>query len=105
MRTFEYVCVYIAPSCLANFVLFCRNGEKKKDFKCVFTVIFKDCQLRFSHNYTVLSLMVTKSKFSCFMPRHQTLSFSYTFKAKRYNVNLVNNNQSQPKHLGVFICD
>ena len=72
---------------------------------CFFTVIIKDCQLRISHNYTVLSLMMTKPKFSYFMPRHQTLKFSYTFKAKRYKVNLMNNNQSEPKHLGVFICD
>ena len=34
------------------------------------------------------------------MPGHQTLKFSYNFKAKRYNVNLVNKNQSEPKHLG-----
>ena len=31
-----------------------------------------------------------------FMPRHQTLKFSYNFKAKRYNVNLMNKNQSEP---------
>ena len=29
---------------------------------------------------------------SYFMPRHQTLKFSYNFKAKRYNVNLMNKN-------------
>ena len=38
------------------------------------------------------------------MPRHQTLMFSYNFKAK-YNVNLMNKNQSEPKHFGAFICD
>ena len=27
-----------------------------------------------------------------FMPRHQTLKFSYNFKAKGYNVNLMNKN-------------
>ena len=30
------------------------------------------------------------------MPRHQTLKFSYNFKAKRYNVNLMIKNQSEP---------
>ena len=35
-----------------------------------------------------------------FMPRHQTLKFSYNFKAKKYNVYLMNKNQSEPKHLG-----
>ena len=39
------------------------------------------------------------------MPRHQTLKFSYNFKAKRYNVNLMNKHQSEPKHFGAFICD
>ena len=39
------------------------------------------------------------------MPRHQTLKFSYYFKAKRYNVDLMNKNQSEPKHFGAFICD
>ena len=41
-----------------------------------------------------------KTVSSYFMPGHQTLKFSYNFKAKRYNVNLVNKNQSEPKHLG-----
>ena len=39
------------------------------------------------------------------MPRHETLKFSYNFKAKRYNVNLLNKNQLEPKHFGAFICD
>ena len=39
------------------------------------------------------------------MPSHQTLKFSYNFKAKRYNVNLMNKNLSEPKHFGAFICD
>ena len=39
------------------------------------------------------------------MPSHQTLKFLYNFKAKRYNVNLMNKNQSEPKHFGPFICD
>ena len=39
------------------------------------------------------------------MPRHQTLKFLYSFKAKRYNVNLMNKNQSEPQHFGAFICE
>ena len=39
------------------------------------------------------------------MPRHQMLKFSYNFKAKRYNVNFMNKNQSEPKLFGVLICD
>ena len=42
---------------------------------------------------------------SYFMPRHQTVKVSYNFKAKRYNVNLMNKNLSEPKHFGAFICD
>ena len=37
-------------------VVFAKT-ETKSDFKCVFLVISKNCQLRFSHNYTVLSLI------------------------------------------------
>ena len=29
----------------------------------------------------------------------------YNFKTKRYNVNLMNKTQSEPKHFGAFICD
>ena len=31
--------------------------------------------------------------------------FLYNFKAKRYNVNLMSKDQSEPKHFGAFICD
>ena len=37
------------------------------------------------------------------MPSHQTLKFSYNVKAKKNNVNLMNKNQSELKHLGAFI--
>ena len=36
------------------------------------------------------------------MPRHQTLKFSYKFKVKRFNVNLMNENQSEPKQFGAL---
>ena len=39
------------------------------------------------------------------MPIHETLMFSQNFKAKRYNVNLINKKQSELKHFGAFICD
>ena len=39
------------------------------------------------------------------MPSHQTFKFSYKVRAKRYNVNLMNKKQSEPKHFGAFICD
>ena len=42
---------------------------------------------------------------SYFMPSHQKLKFLYNFKAKRFNVNLMNKNQPEPKHFGAFICD
>ena len=32
-------------------------------------------------------------------------SFYIFFKAKRYNVNLMNKIQSEPNHFGLFICD
>ena len=73
-----------------------------------FTVILKNCPLRFSHNNTVFHRSIIhddKTVISYFMPRHQTLKFSYDFKAKRYNMNLKNKNQSDHKHFGVFICD
>ena len=37
--------------------------------------------------------------------RHQILKFPYNVKTKRYNVNLMNKNQSEPKDFGAFICD
>ena len=37
--------------------------------------------------------------------RHQTVKFSYNFKAKKYDENLMNKNQSEPKHFGAFMCD
>ena len=46
-----------------------------------------------------------KTVLSEFMPRNQTLKFLYNFEAKRCNVNLMNKNQSEPKHFGAFICD
>ena len=47
---------------------------------CFFTVLLKNCQLRFSHNYTLFSLINShedKTVNSYFMPRHQLLKFSY----------------------------
>ena len=74
-----------------------------------FTVIFKknvNYRLviikRFCHG---LIIHDDKIIISYFMSRHQTLKFSYNFKAKRYNVNLMNKNQLELKHFGVFICD
>ena len=57
MRNFEYVCFETASSNQQPLCCFAKTGIKS-DFKCVFfTVIIKKCQLRFSHNYTVLSLI------------------------------------------------
>ena len=39
------------------------------------------------------------------MPRHEASKFVHNFKAKRYNVKVMNKNQSEPKHFGAFICD
>ena len=35
------------------------------------------------------------------MPRHQTVKFHIVLKLKK--VNLINKNQSEPKHFGVFV--
>ena len=56
--------------------------------------------LRFCHWLIVHD---DKTVISYFMPRHQTLKFLYKFKAKRHNVNLMNKNQSEPKHFGAYI--
>ena len=81
----------------------------KSDFKCVFysyikknvndglVIIIWFCHRLFFHD--------DKTIISYFMPSQQTLKFSYNFKAKRYNVNLMNKNQSEPKHFGAFIFD
>ena len=58
--------------------------------------------IRFCHRLIIHN---DKTVIRYFMPRHETLKFSYNFKAKRYNVNLMNKNQSEPKHFGPFICD
>ena len=55
MRTFEYVCFEIASSSLQPLCCFAKT-EIQSDFICVSTVILKK-QLRFSHNYTVSSLV------------------------------------------------
>ena len=73
-----------------------------------FTVILKNVNyglviiLRFRH---LLIIHDDETVISYFMPRHQMLKFSYNFEAKRYNVNLMNKNQSEPKYFGAFICD
>ena len=75
---------------------------------CFFSVILKNVNyglviiLRFRH---LLIIHDDETIISYFMPRHQTLKFSYNFEAKRYNVNLMNKNQSEPKYFGAFICD
>ena len=58
--------------------------------------------VRFCHR---LIIRDGKTVISYFMSRYQTLKFSYNFKAKRYNANLMNKNQSEPKHFGAFIGD
>ena len=75
---------------------------------CFFTVILKKVNygfviiIRFCHGLIVHD---DETVISYFMPRHQTLKFLYNSKAKRYNVNLTNKTQSEPKHFGGFICD
>ena len=57
MRTFEYICFEIASSSKQPLCCFAKP-EIKSDFKsCVLTVILKKCQLQFSHNNTVSSLI------------------------------------------------
>ena len=75
---------------------------------CFFTIILKHANyglviiIRFCHS---LIIHDDETVISFYMPRHQTFKFSYNFKAKRYNVNLMNKNQFEPKHFGAFICD
>ena len=75
---------------------------------CFFKVTLKNFNyglviiIRFHH---CLIIRKDETVISCFMPRHQTFKFSYNFKAIRYLVNLMNKNQSEPKHFGAFICD
>ena len=71
-----------------------------------FTVILKNVNyglviiIWFCHRLIVYD---DETVISYFMPRHQTLKFLYNFKAKKYNVNLMNKNQLEPKHFGAFI--
>ena len=71
-----------------------------------FTVILKNVNygfvisIRFCHRLIIHN---DKTIISYFMPRHQTFKFSYNFKAERYNVNLMNKNQWEPKHFGAFV--
>ena len=60
-------------------------------------IIIRFCQRLIIHD--------DKTIICYFMPRHQTSKFSYNFKAKRYNVNLMNKYQSKPKHFVAFYCD
>ena len=70
---------------------------------CIFTVILKNNAhygfviiVWFCHR---LIIHDDKTVICYFMPRHQTSKFSYNFKAKRYNLNLMNKNQSDPNIL------
>ena len=84
-------------------MLFCRNRDKIR-----FTVLLKTVRyglvtiVRFYHR---LIIHDDKTIVCYFMPRHQTSKFSYNFKAERCNVNLMNKNQSEPKHFVAFYCD
>ena len=73
------------------------NSYIKKNVNYGLVIIIWFCHCLIIHN--------DETVISYFMPRHQTLKFSYNFKAKRYNVNLMNKNQSEPKHFGEFICN
>ena len=70
-------------------MLFCQNGDKIRFKMCGFLYSYmkKKSQLRFSHNYTVLSLINLiihddKTVISYFMPRYQILSFHIILKLK-----------------------
>ena len=84
----------------------CQNGDKNRFSMCVFTVMLKIVNyglvivIRFRHG---LIIRENETVNSYFMPRPQTFKFLYNFKAIRYNVNLMNKNQSEPKHFGAFI--
>ena len=56
MRTFEYVCFEIASSSKQPLSCFAKT-EIKSEFKFVFLQLSQKPQLRFSHNYIVLSLI------------------------------------------------
>ena len=53
--------------------------------------------IRFRH---LIIIHDDETVISYFMPRHQTLKFSYNFKAKKYNVNLMIKNNRNPSVLG-----
>ena len=95
MRIFEYVCFEIASSSLQPLCWFAKT-EIKSDFKFVFLQLYlKNVNyglaiiIRFRHWLIVHD---DETVISDFMPRHETLKFSYKFKAKRYNVSLMNKN-------------
>ena len=69
--------------------------EKIVNYGLVIIIRFRHC----------LIIRKDETVISCFMPRHKTLKFSYNFKAIRYLVNLMNENQSELKHFGAYICD
>ena len=48
-------------------------------------------------------MVTNRTVISHFMPRYQTLKFSYNFKAKRYNVNLMNKINRNPSMWDVYL--
>ena len=58
---------------------------------------------RFCNRYKIIHH--DKTAIRHFMPSHETSKFLYNLKANRYNVNLMNKNESETKHFGSFICD
>ena len=71
-------------------VLFYSYIKKNVNYRLV--IIIRVCHWLIIHD--------DETVISYFMPRHQTFKFAYNFKAKRYNVNFMNNNQLELKHLG-----
>ena len=82
--------------------------EIKLDLNVFFTIILKIAHyssviiVRFCHRFIIHN---DKTIICYFMPRHQTSKLSYNFKAKRYNVSLMNKYQLEPKHFVAFYCD
>ena len=75
-------------------MLICQNGDKNQIFNVFYYSYSKKnvnyglvIIIRFRHYLIVHD---DETVISDFMPRHQTLKLSYNFKAKRYNVNLMN---------------
>ena len=82
-----------------------HQSAKQLGFCSVGPDLGPNCLQRLTTQETGRQRVHAENRNLLFIPRHEMSTFLSNFKAKRYNVNLINKNKSEPKYSRVFICD